>query len=176
LIYAAINVAYTLGLNRVSLLELFLVASGFVLRVLAGGFAVSLTPSSWLLAMTGVIAMLIVTAKRRGEIAEGHDPNNNRRALVGYNVTFLDSMISMLAGMTIVFYLLFAMSEYGTGRYGESALLLTAPILAYGVLRFVQIAKVSTGVDDPTELIVSDWGLILSMLAFGTVFAVILYA
>jgi decaprenyl-phosphate phosphoribosyltransferase len=173
LIYVAINISYTLGLKRVGLLELFMVASGFVLRVLAGGFALRIIPSSWLLAMTGVIAMLIVTAKRRGEIAEGHAPS--RGALRAYNMSFLDSLISMLAGMTIVFYLLFAMSEYGTGRYGEPALLLAAPVLAYGVLRFVQIANVSKGVDDPTQLIVTDGGLLLSMLIFASVFAVILY-
>jgi decaprenyl-phosphate phosphoribosyltransferase len=174
-LYAGINIAYSYGLKHVTLLELFLVASGFVLRLLAGGLAIALPLSSWLIAMTGVVAMLIVTAKRRGEIAEGHDPEKNRRSLSSYNLTFLDSTISMLAGMTIVFYLLFATSEYGAHRYGHYGLLIAAPALAYGVLRYVQIVKVSTGADDPTELLVTDRGLHLSTILFGAIFFLMLY-
>jgi len=174
-LYVLVNIAYSFGLKHVSLIELFIVASGFVLRLLAGGFATELSISPWLLAMTGVIAMLIAAAKRRAEIAGGFDHKRNRRSLDGYNLGFLDSIISMTAGMTIVFYLLFALSEYGKSRYGQNMLLLTAPVLAYGVLRFVQLTKLFTGADDPTELIVRDRGIALSVLVFAGMYAVVIY-
>lgn len=176
MLYVLVNLSYSFGLKHVSLLELFLVASGFVLRLLAGGMVLQAPLSSWLLAMTGVVAMLIVTAKRRAEIAEGYDRKYNRRSLRSYNLAFLDSTMSMLAGMTIVFYLLFATSGYATERYGERALLFTAPIVGFGILRFVQVTKVFNGADDPTELIIRDPGIVIPILLFAASFAVILYS
>ena len=175
LLYGLVNVAYSFGLKHVPLVELFLVASGYVFRVLAGGYAVDVEISSWLLAMTAVIAMLIVVAKRRDEMEGAYGSGVNRSSLRGYNLTYLDSMISMLAGMTIVMYLLFAVSEYASSKYGKDAVLLTAPLVGFGVMRYVQITKISKGADDPTELLLKDWPIIIAMMLFIGVFALILY-
>lgn len=174
LLYGLVNIAYSCGLKHVSLVELFLVASGFVFRVLAGGYALDIKLSSWLLAMTAVIAMLIVVAKRRSEIAGGRDSGPNRKSLRGYNLIYLDSMISMLTGMTIVLYLLFAISEYASSKYGD-AVLLAAPLVAFGVMRYVQITKMSEDADDPTELLFKDWPIAIAVMLFIGVFVLVLY-
>jgi hypothetical protein len=84
-------------------------------------------------------------------------------------------MISMLTGMTIVLYLLFAISEYASSRYGDAAVLLTAPLVAFGVMRYVQITKVFQRADDPTELLFKDWPIGIAILLFVGVFAFIIY-
>jgi decaprenyl-phosphate phosphoribosyltransferase len=176
LLYGLVNIAYSFGVKHVPLVELFLVASGFVFRVLAGGYAGDIEVSSWLLAMTGVIAMLIVVAKRRGEMAGAYGFSANRSSLRGYNLTYLDSMISMLAGMTILLYLLFAVSEYASSRYGKDAVLVTAPLVAFGIMRYVQIMKVSKDVDDPTELLLKDQPIAIAVILFIGAFAFIIYS
>jgi decaprenyl-phosphate phosphoribosyltransferase len=175
LIYGLVNIAYSLGLKHVSLVELFLVASGFVFRALSGGYALDVNVSSWLLAMTAVIAMLIVIAKRRAEMVGVHGSGANRSSLRGYNLIYLDSMISMLTGMTIVLYLLFTISEYASSRYGDATVLLTAPLVAFGVMRYVQITKVFEKADDPTELLFKDWPIAIAVILFVGVFALVIY-
>jgi len=176
LVYFLINVSYSFGLKHFSLLELFLLSSGFVLRLLAGGFALNILLSNWLISMVGVVALFIAVAKRRGEMAENYDPNMNRKSLTGYNLAFLDSLMSILAGMIVTFYMLFAVSEYGVSRYGSQEPLLTVPVVAFGVFRFMQLAKVYSGADDPTELILNDRGMVSAILLFALLYAYTLYS
>jgi decaprenyl-phosphate phosphoribosyltransferase len=173
--YVAASASYSLGLKRVALLELFIVASGYVLRVITGCFAVDVAPSQWLLSATGVVALLLVTGKRRAEIADGLDPDNNRQSLRGYNLVFLDSMLSMLGSITIITYLMFTVSDYAAERYGSRYLMLSAVFVAYGVLRYLQVLKTSTGADAPTELVIRDGGLIGAVGLWVLFMAILLY-
>jgi 4-hydroxybenzoate polyprenyltransferase len=165
-LYAALNLSYSFGLKHVSLLELFMVASGYMLRLLAGCAAVDEVPSPWILAATGTIALLITAGKRRGEIAENNDPGQHRRSLRFYNLPFLDSVITMLAGVTVVTYLLFTTSDYAIERYHSPYFVSTSVFVLYGVLRYLQLAKVSDHADDPTTLILTDRSIGIAVLGW----------
>lgn len=175
LIYMAINLAYSIGLKHIALLEMFMVASGYVLRVIAGCAAVDVAPSQWLLSTTGVVALLLVTGKRRAEIAEELDLDCNRQSLRSYNVAFLDSMLAMLGSITIITYLMFTVSDYASERYGSRYLMLSATFVAYGVFRYVQVVKTGTGADSPTELVTKDTGIGAALLLWGLFMGGLLY-
>jgi decaprenyl-phosphate phosphoribosyltransferase len=165
-LYAVLGLFYSFGLKQVTLLELFVVASGYVLRLLAGCAALKETPSPWILAATGTVALLIVAGKRRAEIAENHDPAKLRRSLRDYNVNFLDSAITMLAATTVVTYLLFTTSDYAIERFQSPYFVVTSVFVLYGVLRYMQLVKVMTGADDPTSLVLTDLNLACSVIGW----------
>lgn len=168
ILFTALGFGYSLGLKNIPLLELFLVAGGYVIRLLAGCAAIGAVPSPWILAGTGTVALFIVAGKRRAELEEDHD-DQTRRSLKGYNLTFLDSMITMLAATTVVTYLLFTTSTYAIERYHTPYFIGTSVFVLYGVLRYMQLVKVKANTDDPTSLVLTDPGLRLSVLCWISV-------
>jgi decaprenyl-phosphate phosphoribosyltransferase len=174
-IYVCASLSYSLGLKHVPLLELFIVASGYVLRVIAGSIALDVEPSQWILAASGLVALLITSAKRRADIDKNFDTLNSRRSLQGYTVTFLDHVISMSAAMAILAYILFTVSPYAIERFHSDYLVPTSVFVGYGVLRFVQLVIVGNGADDPTWLIVTDPGIIVSVALWSALLFGIIY-
>jgi 4-hydroxybenzoate polyprenyltransferase len=174
-LYAAVSLSYSLGLKHVQLLELFIVASGYVLRVIAGSIVLAVEPSPWILAASGLVAFLITAGKRRADIADNLDPNNNRRSLAGYSVAYLDHVIAIAAGMTILAYILFTASDYAASRFHSQYLIGTGVFVAYGVLRYLQLVMLGEGADDPTSLIVRDAPLMMSVALWGLSIFVIIY-
>lgn len=173
-IYLAINFAYSLGVKHVSIVELFFVASGFVLRLIGGAQAIRITLSPWIIIATGTLALLITAGKRRGDIAQGSDKAQTRKSLATYNLTFLDSMLTALTGSTIVIYLLFCVSDYAVGRFGAIVLITSVPV-ALGLLRYLQLIMVQGHGESPTDLVLSDRGMLAILGVFGAVFAYLIY-
>lgn len=165
-LYILLSLSYSLGLKHVPLLELFIVASGYILRLLAGCAAIDEAPSPWILAATGAIALFIAAGKRRAELAENDEPQKLRRSLKEYNLAFLDSAITILAGVTIVTYLLFTTSDYAINRFHSSYFVSTSVFVVYGILRYLQLITVTTGAEDPTTLVLTDTGLRLAGLGW----------
>ncbi len=155
-VYAASSLAYSLGLKRVALLELFLVASGYVYRVIAGSVAIQVPPSPWILAGVGALALLIVTGKRAGEASSRADALEHRTSLRSYPRGFLDVMAALLAGTTIVVYMLYCMSERAVERFDQPYLIATAVPVAFAVLRYLQHLFLSEEAEDPIELLLAD--------------------
>ena len=173
-IYIIINLAYSLGLKHVSLVELFLVASGFVLRLLTGGVALDIELSPWIVLATGSVALLLTAGKRRGDMAKENDVTNRRKSLNGYTIEYLNIMLSALTGSTLVIYLLFCVSDYATQRYG-GAVIMTAVPVAFGLLRYLQLVIVKNDGDSPTDLVTRDIGMISSILVFVAMFVALIY-
>lgn len=173
-VYVLVNVAYSLGLKQVSLLELFLVASGFVLRVIAGGYATKIQLSPWILIATAMVALLLTVGKRRGDIAEKNDVAHSRRSLSQYNVAYLDLVLAALTGGTLVVYLLYCVSDSAVQRFGPSVLLTSLPV-GMGLLRYLQLVLVKNKGAAPTDLVVQDPGLITIVAIFIAMFGILIY-
>src|SRR5262245_8418762 len=103
--YLAINLGYSLGIKHLSVVELFFVASGFVIRLIGGAYAVQIELSPWITIATGMLALLMATGKRRGDIAQDNEVSSQRKSLDNYTLGFLDSTLTALTGGTIVVYL-----------------------------------------------------------------------
>jgi decaprenyl-phosphate phosphoribosyltransferase len=173
-VYIGLNVSYSLGLKQVSVVELFIVASGFVLRLLAGGVALEIELSPWIILATGLLAMLIVIGKRRGDIAQGNDLRMSRKVLAAYNLVYLDAMLATFSGGTIVAYLLFCVSDYAVGRFGPNVMLTAVPV-AIGIMRYVQLVMVEAGGDSPTDMLIYDRSIVLIVVIFLLMFGFLIY-
>jgi decaprenyl-phosphate phosphoribosyltransferase len=173
-VYVAINLAFSMGIKHISVLELFFVASGFVLRLIGGGYALQIDLSPWIIIATAMLALLMVTGKRRGDIAQDNDASQKRKSLAGYNLGFLDSTLTALTGGTIVVYLLFCVSDYAVARFGAGVLMTSVPV-ALGLLRFLQLIIVRGQGESPTDLVLGDRGMLAILTVFGAAFSYLIY-
>jgi 4-hydroxybenzoate polyprenyltransferase len=174
-IYAAINLAYSLGMKHVPVLELFMVAAGYILRLLAGSVIDAEALSPWIIVCTGLVSLMLVVGKRRGDVANALDESGRRKSLRHYTLAYLDQLTTILAAATFVTYLLFCISDYGMIRFGTNVPI-TAIFVLFGIFRFLQIVSVQAGGDSPTDLILRDGPLRTSILLWLLTFAVIIYA
>jgi 4-hydroxybenzoate polyprenyltransferase len=173
-VYLAINAGYSLGIKHVPVIELFFVASGFLLRLVGGGYAASVELSPWIIIATAMLALLMSIGKRRADIAYDKDASKKRKSLEGYSIGFLDACLAALTGGTIVIYLLFCVSDYAIQRFGANVLITSVPVLV-GLLRYLQLIMVYGRGESPTDLVLTD-GFILAIVAFfGLIFAYLIY-
>ncbi len=172
--YLALNLAYSFGLKSVAILDVLIVAFGFVLRIEAGGRLIGVDPSAWILIVTGLLALFIALAKRRDDLARDLD-SNHRRSLEGYTKAFLDASLMAVLAMLLVSYLIFTTDTAVMARLGTHRLYFTAPFVIAGVLRYLQLTLVYERSGSPTDLVYRDPGLQLSVAGWLATFAFILY-
>jgi decaprenyl-phosphate phosphoribosyltransferase len=139
LVYVAINVAYNVGAKNVALLDVFLLSSGFVIRVLLGCVLVSAPPSPWLLLCTSTLALFLGFTKRRADLTDELDLEH-RPSLRGYSEAFLDQAMSICAGVAILAYALYCIEVKDILQPGRE--LASLPFVAYGVLNYLRMVYV----------------------------------
>ena len=148
LAYVAINVGYNLGLKHVALLDVFMLGSGFVIRVLLGCALLGVLPSAWLLLCTSTLALFLGFAKRRADLTEGLD-HHHRPSLRGYSLPFLDQAMSICAGVAILSYALYSIDAKVLLEGREMASL---PFVAFGILNYLRLADVHGIGGSPVEV------------------------
>lgn len=175
-IYTSINVGYSMGLKRVALLDIFLPASGYVLRVYAGGIVSDVQPSAWLTLMSFLLALFLIIAKRQDDMLLS-DANGNqmRKSLSGYNLAFLHTSLSMIGGIIVVTYCMYTMSPETQERFSSPYLYLTVIYIIAGVLRYVQISLVEQNASSPSNLLYQDRFLQLVIVAWLVNLYLIIY-
>lgn len=147
-LYVAFNIAYNLGAKHVALLDVFLLSSGFVLRVLLGCALVSAYPSPWLLLCTSSLALFLGFTKRRADLTEELDLDH-RPSLRGYSKAFLDQAVSICAGVTLLAYSLYCIEAKVLMDGREMA---SMPFVAYGILNYLRIADVEDAGGSPVDI------------------------
>jgi 4-hydroxybenzoate polyprenyltransferase len=157
-VYVIFNVVYSLGGKNVPLLDVFILSSGFVIRVLLGCALIDVTPSSWLLMCSSALALFLSLAKRRGDLARGLG-SEQRPALRGYNVEFLNQAIAISAAMTLIAYALYCMEAEVLIPGREFASL---PFVLFGVLDYLRVAYLSNSGGSPVDVILSSPALLIS--------------
>jgi len=169
--YLALNLAYTLRLKRVPVLDVFVIASGFMLRLLAGTAGIGIEPSKWLLACGFILTLFLGFAKRRAELARlEEEAGQHRPVLEVYSAAFLDKAIVLCAAGMIVSYGLYTLSEDTALVHGTGQLILTLPWVLLGTFRYLHRLHFRGGGGDPTEELLRDPVLALAVLGWiGTV-------
>jgi 4-hydroxybenzoate polyprenyltransferase len=152
--YAAMNVAYTLRLKGIVILDVFVIAAGFILRILAGTLAIGILPSQWLLVCSLFLTLFLGFTKRRSELmAVGSDFVIHRKALLHYNPAMLDKMIGICAGAALMSYSLYTMSPATVRVHHTENLIYTIPLVAYGIFRYLYLLHARhAGADTSHEL------------------------
>jgi 4-hydroxybenzoate polyprenyltransferase len=164
-LYAALQFGYSMWAKSYVVLDVTAVAIGFVLRAFAGGVAIGAEVSPWLVFITFALAMLLVLGKRRHELAAmGNSATAHRGALANYSIPLIDQMISIAAGSTLISYMIYAASSEVETKLGTRHLYLTAPIVAFGILRYLYLVAERNEGGDPSRLLLRDRPLLLATL------------
>ncbi len=172
--YAGLNIAYSLYLKHIAIVDVCVIALGFIIRVQAGVAAIHAVPSPWISILTGLIAMFLALAKRRDDLVLNVD-REHRRSLGGYNAPFLDIAVTVILGALLVAYLIYTTDPQVIARYGTARLHYTAIFVAAGVLRYLQIGIVEHRSGAPTEVILSDKFLIVTFALWTAAVGVLIY-
>lgn len=174
--YLAINIAYCMGLKQRAIADVFSVASGFVLRVLAGGEATGIMISQWLVIMTFLISLFLVLGKRRDDLTVAAVTGKSLRpALQGYTIPYVDVCMGLLTAVLVMSYILYCLSpDVVHRRNGQYVYLSTVLVLA-GMFRYLQIAIVKQGSFSPTQVLYQDRFLKLVITAWVVFFALVIY-
>ena len=138
--YALMNIAYSLWLKHVVILDVFIIATGFMLRILAGTLGVGIPPSQWLLLCGLMVTLFLGFTKRRAEIiALTDDKTAHRKVLEHYSPVLLDKMIGITASGLIISYSLYTMSADTIRMHNTANLIYTVPLVMYGVFRYIYL-------------------------------------
>jgi len=174
-LYLVLNLFYSKWLKHVVLLDIILLASLYVIRVAAGVALIDVVRfSPWIYIFTTFLALLMGTGKRRAELSEIADgPNAQRRVLDGYTLGFLDQLITLASGMTIITYSMYTFSAPNVPE--NHVMMLTIPFLMCGIFRYQYMLQVKGSRSAPEELVLSDRPLQLAIALWGLAVLVVFY-
>lgn len=166
--YLLLNTAYSLGLKHLVIIDVLVIASGFVLRILAGAAALSLLPSAWLVLCGVTISLFLGFTKRRAEVVLlGEHASEHRKVLADYSRAFLDQMISIVTAATLVGYVLYTVDSRTVELVGSRALILSVPLVLYGIFRYLYLVYHAETGDDPTRTVFTDVPLLVTGALWG---------
>ncbi len=175
--YWLLNLAYCVRLKQYAIIDVCIVAFGFVLRMLAGGEAAGIELSHWIVLMTFLITLFMAFAKRRDDVLRmertGEAPRKNTNR---YNATFMDQALTITASVTLVCYIMYTVSPEVMRNFHSNKLYLTSIFVLVGLLRYMQIAVVDKRSGDPTKVVLRDRFVQLDVLAWLVAFVLIIYA
>lgn len=174
-LYLVLNLFYSKWLKHVALLDIILLASLYVIRVAAGVALIDVVRfSPWIYIFTTFLALLMGTGKRRAELSEIADgPNAQRRVLDGYTLAFLDQLITLASGMTIITYSLYTFSAPNLPE--NHAMMLTIPFIIYAIFRYQYLLQVDGTGSAPEELVLADRPLQLGIALWGLTVLIVFY-
>ncbi len=161
--YLAINAGYSLGLKKISIVDVMVISVGFVLRLHAGAVVINVEPTPWIQICGGLLALFIALAKRRDDLSLeiGAD---HRASLGGYTKPFLDNCIVVTLSALLISYLMFTLDGDAMTRLGSDKIYLTVPYVIAGIFRYVQLTVVFQRSGSPTDLLFED-GFLLACVS-----------
>jgi len=166
-IYIILNALYTKWLKRVVILDVFVLASGFILRVLVGTVGVGIPPSEWLLLCSIMLALFLGFAKRQAELMGMRSTGQVGRAVLeDYSDKILESMLTTTSGAVLVTYALYTVDDATVRQHQTEALIYTVPIVAYGLFRYLYLLHHFEMGQDPSGEIFNDWHLLATLFVW----------
>ena len=173
LLYLAINVVYCLGGKNVVLLDVFAVASGYVIRAVLGALAIDVDPSPWLYTTTGAGALFIVLGRRYAEVRlAGEDAERQRAVLARYSEPFISQLLTVSATAALLSYTLYTIEAENLPE--NNAMLFTLPLVALGLFRYLYLLNHSSDAEAPEQLMVRDLPLLATVVLWLAVSAAVL--
>jgi 4-hydroxybenzoate polyprenyltransferase len=175
-LYLVILSAYSVSLKHLVILDVLTLASGFVLRAVAGAVAIDVPFSNWLLLVTLLAALFIGLSKRRAELVSLADgASGHRRILAEYSPYLLDQMIGVVTASTLIAYAFYTISPEVVQRFGTDRLIYTVPFVIYGIFRYLYLVHQRAEGGNPSELLVTDRPLLGCLALWGLAVVIILY-
>ena len=175
-VYVVLQVSYSFWLKHVVILDVFLIAAGFFIRVIAGGLVIEVQISPWLIICTILLALFLALSKRRHELvllnesAEIHRP-----ILKEYNPHLLDQMIAVVTASTVISYCLYTISSETIEKFGTKNLIFTVPFVLYGIFRYLYLVHQKKEGGSPEVLVITDKPLLIDIFLWIATAALIIY-
>ncbi len=175
-LYFLLNVAYSLGLKKIAILDILIISIGFVLRVKAGAVIAKIGLSEWLTIMIFLLALFLALAKRRDDVLIKLESGNDmRQSIKGYNLEFINVALSLICAVTIVAYFMYTTSNEVMTRLGTYRLYYTCLFVMAGILRYLQIIFVHRDSESPVKILYKDRFIQVAILFWIISFYMILY-
>lgn len=174
-VYFILNIFYSLGLKHLAIIDIIIVAIGFVLRVFAGSVVISVETSEWIIIMTFLLALFLALAKRRDDVLLSIADNQTRKSIDGYNLEFINSGMNIMASIVIVSYILFTISPATTDKFHSNYLYLTTIFVITGIIRYLQITFVENNSSAPTNILIKDRFLQVTIILWLILFGILIY-
>ena len=172
--YFIMNIAYTFKLKHVPIIDIFIIATGFVLRVQAGGYITGIYISQWATLLTFVLALVLAIGKRRGELINAQVSGKTRKALDGYNVQFADIALSISVTLAIICYLMFTLSPEIQAKL-HTGVFYTVIFVVFAFLRYLQQTLVYNRTESPTKIVYRDRYIQVVLLLWVAAFLILIY-
>jgi 4-hydroxybenzoate polyprenyltransferase len=176
LAYLCMNVLYTLKLKHMAIIDTFTIAAGFVIRLFVGSSVTDIMLSKWIILMTFLLALFLALAKRRNDILIFLDSGKKTRSSIdGYSVEFLNQALTMNAAVIIVSYIMYSVSPEVAARDHTDKLYLTVIFVIFGLMRYLQLSIVEKKGDSPTDVLINDRSIQLSILGWVVMLFLLIY-
>lgn len=176
LAYFMLQLAYSLVLKHMVILDVFVVAIGFVLRVIGGAIVIDIPISPWLIVCTILLALFLSLSKRRHELVLlNEEAKNHRKILAEYSPYLLDQMISVVTASTVIAYCFYTLSEETVKKFGTKNLLFTIPFVLYGIFRYLYLIHKKELGGNPETVFINDRPLLIAVLLWVITVGIILY-
>lgn len=173
-VYIVINVSYTLKLKHIPILDVFLISTGFVIRLFVGAVVINIELSKWIIIMTFLLALFLAFAKRRDDVLIYLESGKKTRKVVdGYNIEFLNASMMVMSSVIIVSYIMYTISPEVIARINNNKLYLTVVFVILGILRYMHISFVEKNSGSPTEVLLID--KYIQLILLGWVISLILF-
>lgn len=175
-LYFILNVAYSFGLKNISILDILIIAAGFVFRIKAGGAIVFIGISQWLMIMVFLLALFIALAKRRDDILIGERSGKEmRKAMAGYNMEFLNISLAIVTTIIIVAYLMYTISSEVIHRLGTYRLYYTGIFVLAGLMRYLQLVYINQDTGSPIKILYKDHFIQICIVLWVLSFYALIY-
>ncbi|MEX2117770.1 MAG: decaprenyl-phosphate phosphoribosyltransferase [Bacteroidota bacterium] len=178
ILYFVLNVMYSIRLKHVILVDVFVIAAGFMLRVLAGAFVINVEVSHWLVLCTLFVSLFLAVSKRRGELLLVQQSNEAtaREVLREYDVAFIDQMITITASGMAISYALYTVAERTVMIFKTENLIFTTVFVLFGIFRYLYLIKKKETDDNPTLILLGDPVMVMNVAAWFLSCIVIIYS
>jgi 4-hydroxybenzoate polyprenyltransferase len=176
-LYFILNIIYSFVLKNIVLLDIFSIAAGFMIRVFAGAFAISVEISSWLILTTMFISLFLAIMKRRSElnIVENHDFIATRKVLQHYSLNFADQMATVASAGVIICYALYTVAQRTITIFHTDNLIYTTPFVVFGIFRYMYLVYMNQKGENTTEVMITDPAMIINVILYIITTTLIIY-
>jgi 4-hydroxybenzoate polyprenyltransferase len=175
-LYLVMNLFYSFGMKNISVLDIFILSAGFVIRVKSGGAISDIYVSEWLTIMIFLLALFMAIGKRRDDVLlKAELGTDMRKASKGYNLEFINVSLALIASIIIVAYITYTVSPEVRTRFGTHRVYYTCLFVIAGLLRYLQIIFVESNSGSPTDVLIRDRFIQLSLLGWAASFFFIIY-
>ena len=177
ILYFLLNIFYSFKLKHIVLLDIFSIAAGFMIRVVAGAFIINVEISSWLILTTMFVSLFLAVMKRQSELKLVHEDSNSitRKVLASYSLEFTNQMATVASSAVIICYALYTVSSRTVSVFGNENLIYTTPFVVFGIFRYMFLVHINNRGENTTEIVLTDIPMILNILLYILVTTLIIY-